>query len=131
MPSALQWLRQASTPADRVLLLSLLVLLGLLFWYKEGRAAAETVQIYQGQRLFATLPLGQDRQIAVPGPLGDTWVEIRAGQARVLSSPCSGKQCIHAGWLRHAHDSAACIPNQVLLSVKGNAGNQRLDAISE
>lgn len=129
--SALQWLRQASTLADRILLLIVALLLGLLFWQHDSRAAAQSVQIFQGKHLLRELALDHDQQIAVPGPLGNTLVEIHAGQARVRSSPCNGKQCVHVGWLRHAQDSAACIPNQVLLTIKGAAKGSRFDAIAE
>lgn len=131
--SALHWLRLATTPADRVLILALCLLLPLALWITQSRAAGRTVQIFQDRTLLAELPLAQDRRIRVPGPLGDTMVEIRDGQARVLSSPCQGKQCIRAGWLAHAHDSAACVPNHVLVLIPGDAGGdgKDFDAIAE
>ena len=127
-----QWLRNASTPADRMLILLLLLLLPVVLWMNQGRAAGKTVQIFQGKTLVMELPLKQDRHITIQGPLGPTVVEIHDGRARVVSSPCTGKQCIRAGWLSRAQDSAACVPNHVLVLIPGDADNsQRLDAIAE
>lgn len=132
--SALAWLRQASTPADRILALVLLLALPLAFWIGHGRPAGHLVQIFQGRHLFAELPLNQNRRIAVSGPIGTTVVEVKDDRAHVLSSPCTGKQCIQAGWLSHAHDSAACLPNRVLVMIPGNPDGQHgkpFDAVAE
>ncbi|MEK8089793.1 NusG domain II-containing protein [Thermithiobacillus plumbiphilus] len=130
--TAWKWLREASTPADRVLILILLLLLPVLLWMNQSRAAGRTVQIFEGKTLIAELPLDQDRRVTVEGPLGPTLVEIHDGRAHVVSSPCSGKQCIRAGWQEKAQDSAACVPNHVLVLIPGEApGNQKLDAIAE
>jgi hypothetical protein len=67
--------------------------------------------------------------VRVPGPLGDTVVELRDGRARVLSSPCGNQLCVSAGAI-HAHGQwIACLPNQVLVSVekKTTLGEEELD----
>ena len=130
--TAWKWLREASTPADRVLILILLLLLPVMLWMNQGRAAGRTVQIFQDKTLIAELPLDQDRRITVDGPIGPTLIEVHGGRAHVVSSPCSGKQCIRAGWLDKAQDSAACVPNHVLALIPGKAAvSQKLDAIAE
>ncbi|MDR0878914.1 MAG: NusG domain II-containing protein [Treponema sp.] len=60
--------------------------------------------------------------VTVPGPLGDTVVEIQGGQARIVSSPCANQTCVAAGAV-HSHGQwLACLPNRVLVSVDGEAG---------
>jgi hypothetical protein len=57
--------------------------------------------------------------VAVPGPLGDTVVEIRDGQARIVSSPCTNQTCVAAGSIHARGQWLACLPNRVLVSVNG------------
>jgi hypothetical protein len=65
--------------------------------------------------------------IRVPGPLGDTVVELRNGRARVLSSPCANQTCVASGEIRSHGQWIACLPNQVLVAVEG-AGGEDIDA---
>lgn len=60
------------------------------------------------------------RELAVAGSRGESRIAIRPGGARFLESACSGKQCIHAGWLERAGAFAACLPNGVSLTLVGD-----------
>lgn len=72
--------------------------------------------------------LRDTRDIRIAGPLGETLITIRKGQARFVSSPCAQKQCIHSGWLKRNGDFAACLPNRVSLFIAGREG--AFDAIN-
>lgn len=63
--------------------------------------------------------LAETQRIVVTGPLGENVFEVRDGKIRFAQSPCSGKQCIHSGWLAESGDFAACLPNRVSLVVTG------------
>jgi hypothetical protein len=67
--------------------------------------------------------------VRVPGPLGDTVVELRDGRARVVSSPCGNQFCVSAGAIGAHGQWIACLPNQVLVSVEGKPppGEKELD----
>jgi hypothetical protein len=85
---------------------------------QRGGRNAVTLKGEGGAWVF---PLDAEETVAVPGPLGDTVVEIRGGRARVLSSPCLNQTCIAAGAV-HSHGQwIACLPNRVMVSV-GSAG---------
>lgn len=102
----------------------LLILLGLLLvvylfktlWHSEH---ATKIQIRQGNQIVATLSLNQDRLIDVLGPLGVSKIEIKQGQVRFLSSPCTNQYCVHQAWLKHAGQAGVCLPNQVSLELLG------------
>jgi hypothetical protein len=91
-----------------------------IFVYSDsGGRSAVSVKGEGGVWLFS-----QDvaENLTVAGPLGDTVVEIRNGEARVLSSPCANQTCIAAGAI-HAHGQwIACLPNRVLVSIGGETG---------
>jgi len=47
---------------------------------------------------------------------------------RFVQSPCTGKFCIHSGWLRHSGEVMACLPNGVFVELVG--GERRFDSIN-
>lgn len=93
-----------------------------------GRPGSEQLHL-RGPGREWVYPLGEDRAVTVSGPLGDTVVEIRGGQARVLSSPCAEKICVRSGAIARPGQWIACLPNRVFLDVQGRAGRSA-DAIS-
>jgi hypothetical protein len=72
---------------------------------------------------------GQARLVSVQGPLGDTVLEIKGGQARVISSPCLNQTCVAAGAIHRRGAFIACLPNRVMVSVEGGE-DEDLDASS-
>lgn len=64
-------------------------------------------------------PLDQDTQFSVSGPIGETTIQIKNHEVRVVSSPCRDKICIAAGWLAHTGQWTACLPNRVFVRVEG------------
>ena len=104
---------------DYLVVLLGLVLVTYLFktlWHAEHAAK---LQIRQGDQVFATLSLNQDRVVEIAGPLGISTIEIKQGKVRFLSSPCSNQYCVHQGWLHHAGQAAICLPNRVSLELLG------------
>lgn len=116
------------TKADGVVIALALVVLGYLyaaFWSNtKGAEAAILVDGVETQRW----PLTQDRRIDITGRMGVSQLEIKDGKVRFLASPCSGKQCVHAGRLHRSGEFAACLPNGVSVYVVGSA--TEFDAIN-
>lgn len=44
-------------------------------------------------------------------------IEIDHGKLRFCSSDCHDKTCVNSGWLSHAGDFAACLPNRVAIKI--------------
>jgi len=93
-----------------------------------GRPGAELLHL-RGPGGEWVYPLGTDRTVTVSGPLGDTVVEVRDGQARVLSSPCAEKLCVRSGAIARPGQWIACLPNRVFLDVRGRS-RRSADAVS-
>ncbi len=119
------------TCADKLALAaSLLILMAVYAVCWSGSGPADEVMITAAGRT-QTFPLSRDRRITVQGRLGKSIIEIRHGRVRFIASPCSGKVCIHAGWLSRAGATAACVPNGLIISVAGNdTAEVRYDAIN-
>jgi hypothetical protein len=73
-------------------------------------------------------PLDEARELRVSGPLGDTIIDIGAGSARIVDSPCPNKTCIASGALSRPGQWAACLPNKVIVRVEGARADGGVDA---
>ena len=75
-------------------------------------------------------PVDAEETIIVEGVLGETVIQIGGKRAWVESSPCDNKTCVTAGFVSRQGQWAACLPNNVLLMIQGEAdGDSDVDAI--
>jgi hypothetical protein len=94
--------------------------------YGPGSGQADVaIKGRDGEWLY---PLSVDRDVAVAGPIGDTYVEIRDKSARITDSPCPNKTCIAAGAIAKPGQWLACLPNQVFVRIEGGNANAGVDA---
>lgn len=101
-----------------VFLVAAAVILAFSFLAIERGGPPSMVEIRSddGDRVYT---LGEDRVITVPGPLGDTILEVRDGTVRFVDSPCRDRICVAAGELVATGQWAACLPNRVFATVTG------------
>ncbi len=105
--------------------LAVIALVSVRAYAQRSGAAVVHLKAPSGEWVF---PLDQDRTVSVRGPLGDTVVELRGGQARVLSSPCTEKICVRMGAIARPGQWIACLPNRVFLDIQGSS--RAADAVS-
>lgn len=105
--------------------------LSLSAFLKLGGAGGEgtTVEFEVSGRRVLTVDRKESGMHTVEGPLGPTEVEIRGGEARVVSSPCPLKLCRRAGWIGSAGEMVVCLPNEVVVRLPGTPG-RGIDAVS-
>ena len=111
------------TALDLVLIAALLALpvWGLV---RTWRAARErpVARIYQNNRLLGVYPLDRDQVIAIGDNARPAMrIEIKGGAIRVAESNCPKGVCKHAGRIRTPGRSIVCVPNRVLIELKGEA----------
>jgi hypothetical protein len=85
--------------------------------------------VIQGQGSEWTFPLDANETVIVPGQLGDTIIKIHENTAWVESSPCQNQTCVTSGYVWRQGQWAACLPNNVLLIIKGD-NEQDIDAVA-
>jgi hypothetical protein len=105
-----------------VIALSLAITAGAAFAVYARPPALARAHI-RGEGRSWIFPLDAEERIRVPGPLGETVVEIRGGRVRVLSSPCVNQTCVAAGHIHRQGEWAACLPNRVFVAIEGSADN--------
>lgn len=105
---------------DRVLVLAVLALCaGFLPWLQSGQPGRAAMVFLENQ-LVATLPLAQETEYAVWGPLGQTIVQIQGGRLRVLRDPGPQQLCVLQGWISRQGETLVCLPNRVVIQIPGN-----------
>ena len=50
---------------------------------------------------------------------GTNTIEIKDGRVRMLEASCPNHLCIHQGWIRLEGQSIVCLPNKVIVTVRG------------
>lgn len=100
--------------------------LAVALWRPAAPAGA--VVIRTAEAPARRIPLDTHRRLTVSGRLGESVIVIDHGRVRFVSSPCTGQYCVRRGWLGHAGDFAACLPNGISLTLV--TGAPRFDAIA-
>ncbi|MFW6138771.1 MAG: NusG domain II-containing protein [Spirochaetota bacterium] len=112
-------------PGDYAAIIAVLVVAVLLmhqyFANSQGRYVLVTGKSFSGR-----YSLEENRQVRVDGPLGITRVVIKEGEAWVGFSPCKQKICVKMGRISRAGEQIVCLPNRVIVEVKG--GGKSVDA---
>ena len=99
-----------------VVLLLLTVSLAGITWLATSPGGTRVVVTSGGQVCF-TASLGQQHDVALDGPLGQTRLVVDDQGARILSSPCPRKICISMGSAKQTGDLLACVPNRILVRI--------------
>lgn len=121
-------MRRYLRPGDWLILLLGASIIGLMIQVFWQGGQANTVIIRAGGKVFLEAPLSRDREIEVPGPLGQTRVLIEKGRARVAADPSPRQYCVKQGWLSQAGEVAVCLPNEISVELSG--GTNRYDSLN-
>lgn len=93
-------------------LVAALGLAGIVLLATRAPLPTGRIVIRQAGQVFMEGDVRLNQTLRVPGPLGVTVVEIRAGRVRVASDPSPRQICVRQGWLA-AGEAAVCLPNRV------------------
>ena len=110
-----------------IIFLSLAAAVAAGIYVYAGDDGPLRVRIKTAENEFV-FPLDEDREVAVEGPLGTTYVHIHDGHAAVIDSPCPNKLCVQAGELDENGEWSACMPNKVFVQIEGGKDESEVDA---
>ncbi len=105
---------------DVLLIGSLLIvpILSLSSIWQQGQGKKEAF-IYHNNRLLEIHNLSQDRVISISDKGIQMMFKIDKGRIRVLESNCPKHVCVHTGWISNSGQTIVCVPNKLLVEVKG------------
>ncbi|MBN1572580.1 MAG: NusG domain II-containing protein [Deltaproteobacteria bacterium] len=95
-----------------------LIATAFVFFKSISANAGRTVVIEEGNEVFGTYPISEDRVIEVTGILGVSTVVIEDGEVYMKDSPCPNKVCINMGRISKKGDTIVCIPNRIYITIK-------------
>jgi hypothetical protein len=98
-------------PGDWLILLASLALV-LSLWTRQAGSLEGRVIVRLDGQVFKQASLRLNQVIDVPGPLGESRIEIRDGRVRVAADPGPRQICVHQGWIPPG-GAAICLPNRV------------------
>jgi len=117
---------------DGVLAVIILAASVLLFLSLSGRGsqAGASALLYRDGRLAGTYDLSHDRVVTQEAGGHTIRLEINAGRIRIAESDCPRQICAHAGWISRPNQTLVCVPNKILIEIKGTADSGGYDAVS-
>jgi hypothetical protein len=116
------------TIGDKLLIAFLFISSGFSFlWIKNIHASAKFCVVSVNGKVEWKIPLSENREIEVEGPLGQSHIEIKDGKVRMLDSPCPLKICVKSGYIDDPNDIIVCLPNRVIVNI---TGEEKFDGIT-
>lgn len=80
--------------------------------------------VYQAHRLVGVYRLDVDKTIVIGDQaMPHMKIEVRNGAIRVAESDCPKGVCRQTGWVRTPGRSIICVPNRVLVEVRGRSAH--------
>lgn len=124
-------MRKYFTTCDIVLIISLLFvsLLGTAWAGRLYGGEKHVVVEVDGKRVLE-LPLDQNDVRAVKGHLGETVIHIENNGVYISESACHNKICIKMGRIHLIGEVLICIPNRIVVTIKGNGDKNTLDGVT-
>ena len=120
--------RRLLRPADLAIAAVLLLLAGALFLIPRA-GGGKTAVVVVGGETVSRIDLDA---VAAPYELDlgcGVTLAVSPGEIRFAASDCRGQDCVRCGALKSAGQTAACLPNRVLVYVDGKPAADAPDAI--
>ena len=113
-----------------ILIVGLILALALLLWLtvrvRNVNNAEIQAQIIVHGQLAKTVDLSVDRVFSVEG-VPNVRFEIIEHRIRFSHSDCPDQICVRSGFLRSPNQSAACLPNHMVLIIIGSGAPNEFD----
>ena len=109
------WRRGDTLLAITLVAVALGIWVALMFFSGTGAAVEVTVE----GEVMATLPLGRDITLEIPGAGGQNTLVIANGEARMLTADCPDGICVRHRAISRPGESILCLPHRVAVTVVG------------
>jgi len=118
--------------ADIILAIGILIVVFIsymfIFFTKED---GEVVVISVDNKEYARCPLSENKRINVKSENGENIVVIDNGSCYVESASCPDKICVKHSKIKYHNDVIACVPNKVIVEIKSDKDNKKVDTIAK
>jgi len=120
------------TKGDVFLIAGLLFLSAAAFAgiHSVGFAGKHVVVEVDGSRVLE-LPLDKDVVQSVTGPRGETVIVVENSEVRIDRSECPHHYCERMGSISRRGEIIVCVPNRVVVSIKGGSESDAIDGVTQ
>lgn len=114
-----------------IILAAVLIVFGFAGSYAltAGQEAGQMVCISVGGKEYAEYSLLENRTVAIDRDHHMNKITIKDGTVAMTFSDCTGQDCVHQGKISKTSQSLVCLPNKVVVEIKGES--PKYDAISK
>lgn len=112
--------------ADIILFFLILVFgIGISWWSLSTNTGGDKAIVTVDGQLYGTYSLLQDQTIEVVQENGHTnYITIKDGKVSMAFSNCQNQVCVNSGAISQTKDSIVCLPNKVMIEIKGSDKNE-------
>jgi hypothetical protein len=104
---------------------------GIFLSLSSGNSrVGDSAAVYCDGTLVGSYDLSHDRTVTQEAGGHEIRLEISGGRIRIADSDCPRQICKHAGWISRPNQTIVCVPNKILIEIKGRAGADGYDAVS-
>ena len=79
---------------------------------------------------YGTYDLGKDGEYPIEKEGHRNVLKIENGQISMIEANCPNRQCMEQGAISHSKQTIVCLPNRVLVEIKGPQEGAKYDAIA-
>lgn len=118
-----QHLRRGDAIVIGAVLLTAAVLFAVMIGLQPQNTADRFCEVSQNNQVIDRIPLGAGvaELRTVVGQYENT-LEVRGDQVRFSHSNCPNQVCVQTGWISRPYQTAACLPNRVLVRIVATEG---------
>jgi hypothetical protein len=113
-------------PGDVIVVLAVVALSVFLITQSAAGAGAGSrleIRVTANGKEVLVRPLDEDSgELTVKGYQGESHLEVVDGRVHMVDSACPDKLCVRAGWIRQPGESVVCLPNRIVIEIKGADG---------
>lgn len=82
-----------------------------------------TASVYVDGKITETIALDGVSEAYTFSPKEGTEISVEHGKIRFSSAVCRDKLCVNSGWLTKNGQTAACLPERIVISISGGKGS--------
>lgn len=115
---------------DFGLMIAFCLIAGVVWLFFLGSGQRQQVVISVDGKQYATCSLKDEQRIEVESEYGKNMVVIENGSVYVEDADCPDKYCVKQGKLPNGRASIICLPHKMVIEIKGEKKDKKVDAIS-
>lgn len=117
-------------PADLILAIGLIAIgFAMSFFIVTGQDEGTVVVATVDGETYGTYSLKEDRKVTIEKEARTNTFEIKDGRVSMIRSTCHNHDCIREGAMSSTGETIVCLPNKVILEVKG--GEEDFDVVAK